>query len=244
MTKPAPKSPSANVPFCRTPSPHRTSMKALPAAILPKANRFTIPWMILNHPTKWITRNALLPMFPWNPVSWVFVPVKCALQWAFYPSQDNTETQMLKVQQKAGKSGIDQLPKAFNASFGAYQNSFGQHCQRPECICKHLAMTSFPLRIRSVFAMALDWRNCRHSAARPSSSCLARSATSRSENGCPPCSVSASANSGNGGREMITNAIINLFCWIRRCPYWPFRFHCANLARFLRRQPGLHFECH
>ena len=68
----------------------------------------------------------------WNPVSWVFVPVKCALQWAFYPSQDNTETQMLKVQQKAGNSGIDQLPKAFNASFGALQNSFGQHCQGPE----------------------------------------------------------------------------------------------------------------
>ena len=68
----------------------------------------------------------------WNPVSWVFVPVKCALQWAFYPSQDNTETQMLKVQQKAGNSGIDQLPKAFNASFGALQNNFGQHCQGPE----------------------------------------------------------------------------------------------------------------
>lgn len=68
----------------------------------------------------------------WNPVSWVFVPVKCALQWAFYPSQDNTETQMLKVQQKAGNSGIDQLPKAFNASFSALQNSFGQHCQGPE----------------------------------------------------------------------------------------------------------------
>lgn len=68
----------------------------------------------------------------WNPVSWVFVPVKCALQWAFYPSQDNTETQMLKVQQKAGNSGIDQLPKAFNSSFGALQNSFGQHCQGPE----------------------------------------------------------------------------------------------------------------
>lgn len=68
----------------------------------------------------------------WNPVSWVFVPVKCALQWAFYPSQDNTETQMLKVQQKAGNSGIDQLPKAFNVSFGALQNSFGQHCQGPE----------------------------------------------------------------------------------------------------------------
>lgn len=68
----------------------------------------------------------------WNPFSWVLVPVKCALQWAFYPSQDNTETQMLKVRQKAGNSGIDQLPKAFNASFGALQNSFGQHCQGPE----------------------------------------------------------------------------------------------------------------
>lgn len=68
----------------------------------------------------------------WNPVSWVFVPVKCALQWAFYPSQDNTETQMLKVQQKAGNSGIDQLPKSFNASFSALQNSFGQHCLGPE----------------------------------------------------------------------------------------------------------------
>jgi hypothetical protein len=29
--------------------------------------------------------------FSWNPVSWVFAPVKCALQWAFVPSQSSAD---------------------------------------------------------------------------------------------------------------------------------------------------------
>ena len=67
-----------------------------------------------------------------NPVSWVFVPVKCALQWAFEPDQERLESQTTRIRQKAGMSGVDALPAAFRESFGALQGTFGQHCQGPE----------------------------------------------------------------------------------------------------------------
>lgn len=68
----------------------------------------------------------------WNPVSWVFVPVKCGLQWAFEPDREQLETQSIRIQQKAHMSGLNELPAAFKESFGALQGTFGQHCQGPE----------------------------------------------------------------------------------------------------------------
>lgn len=68
----------------------------------------------------------------WNPVSWVFVPVKCGLQWAFEPDREQLETQTIRIQQKAHMSGLNELPAAFKDSFGALQGTFGQHCQGPE----------------------------------------------------------------------------------------------------------------
>lgn len=68
----------------------------------------------------------------WNPVSWVFVPVKCGLQWAFEPDREQLETQTIRIQQKAHMSGLNELPAAFKESFGALQGTFGQHCQGPE----------------------------------------------------------------------------------------------------------------
>jgi hypothetical protein len=35
--------------------------------------------------------GCLASGFSWNPVSWVLTPVKCALQWAFVPSQSSSE---------------------------------------------------------------------------------------------------------------------------------------------------------
>lgn len=68
----------------------------------------------------------------WNPVSWVFIPVKCGLQWAFEPDREQLETQTIRIQQKAHMSGLNELPAAFKDSFGALQGTFGQHCQGPE----------------------------------------------------------------------------------------------------------------
>lgn len=36
--------------------------------------------------------SCLSAMWSWNPVDWVYVPVKCALQWAFVPSSATTAT--------------------------------------------------------------------------------------------------------------------------------------------------------
>lgn len=65
----------------------------------------------------------------WNPVSWVFVPVKCALTWAFEPSQDNVTTQTVLIRQQANSSFVGDMQSRFN---NMLPQSTGDACQGPE----------------------------------------------------------------------------------------------------------------
>ena len=68
----------------------------------------------------------------WNPVTWVFTPVKCALDWAFVPSKTNTKTQAVLVRQKVSTTYIDSLIDAFKSAFLGRQELTEAHCLGPE----------------------------------------------------------------------------------------------------------------
>lgn len=68
----------------------------------------------------------------WNPVTWVFTPVKCALDWAFVPSKTNTKTQGVLVRQKVSTTYIDSLIDAFKSAFLGRQELTEAHCLGPE----------------------------------------------------------------------------------------------------------------
>lgn len=68
----------------------------------------------------------------WNPVTWVFTPVKCALDWAFVPSKTNTKTQAVLVRQKVSTTYIDSLIDAFKSAFLGRQELTEAHCRGPE----------------------------------------------------------------------------------------------------------------
>lgn len=68
----------------------------------------------------------------WNPVTWVFTPVKCALDWAFVPSKTNTKTQGVLVRQKVSTTYIDSLINAFKGAFLGRQELTEAHCLGPE----------------------------------------------------------------------------------------------------------------
>lgn len=68
----------------------------------------------------------------WNPVSWVYSPVKCALDWAFVPSETNTKTQAVLVRQKVSTTYIDSLVDSFKSAFLGRQELTEAHCLGPE----------------------------------------------------------------------------------------------------------------
>lgn len=68
----------------------------------------------------------------WNPVSWVYSPVKCALDWAFVPSETNTKTQTVLVRQKVSTTYIDSLVDSFKSAFLGRQELTEAHCLGPE----------------------------------------------------------------------------------------------------------------
>lgn len=65
----------------------------------------------------------------WNPVSWVFVPVKCALKWAFEPDPANLTTKTVLVQQQAHYSLPGKLQTTFTSAMPSEPTS---QCQGPE----------------------------------------------------------------------------------------------------------------
>lgn len=68
----------------------------------------------------------------WNPLTWVFTPVKCALDWAFVPSETHTKTQAVLVRQKVSTTYIDSLIDAFKGAFLGRQELTEAHCLGPE----------------------------------------------------------------------------------------------------------------
>ena len=51
------------------------------------------------------TEGCLAKTWSWNPVSWVYAPVKCALLWAFVPKPGFVEGKMGEVQAEWGSTG-------------------------------------------------------------------------------------------------------------------------------------------
>lgn len=76
----------------------------------------------------------------WNPVSWVFVPVKCALKWAFEPDQDNLTTKTVMVQQQAHYSLPGKLQQTFVA---ALPDQPADECLGPEMSISAMGYTLF-----------------------------------------------------------------------------------------------------
>ena len=57
----------------------------------------------------------------WNPVNWVYIPVKCALKWAFVPPAGSMETQFTGLRTTWSASP----PGAYLAGFGSMIGAFG-----------------------------------------------------------------------------------------------------------------------
>ncbi len=87
----------------------------------------------------------------WNPVSWVYSPVKCALDWAFVPSETNTKTQAVLIQQKVSTTYIDSLNDAFKETFLGSAPSEA-HCQGPEF---HLEFMGYQLIPRGSYPLSV-----------------------------------------------------------------------------------------
>lgn len=66
----------------------------------------------------------------WNPVSWVFTPVKCALNWAFKPSEQQIRTVNAKMRQQTSTTFVDAIINAFKAQFTGRPDN--ESCLGPE----------------------------------------------------------------------------------------------------------------
>lgn len=87
-----------------------------------------------------IPKDAVAPKFDfgscvtknvsWNPVSWVFVPVSCALQWAFVPDTTVMTTQVTHIRERTGGVG-GTLETAFREHYQVFGNQ-QQDCRGPE----------------------------------------------------------------------------------------------------------------
>lgn len=97
----------------------------------------------------------------WNPVSWVFVPVKCALNWAFKPSESTLRTVNTKMRQQADTTFVDSLISAFKAQFTGKTND--SSCQVPNSIWSTTGGRSYRVRTPPACAKDRAWSSCRHS---------------------------------------------------------------------------------
>ena len=65
----------------------------------------------------------------WNPVSWVTVPVKCALSWAFEPDQTEVTTRRVAVQRQVKNGMVGELQTSYEKMVPGDQ---GSNCEGPE----------------------------------------------------------------------------------------------------------------
>lgn len=67
-------------------------------------------------------QNCLAGMWSWNPVNWVYTPVKCAMTWAFVPKPEALTRVRTDLQTAVGGSGVgawfDAVPALFNIPGG------------------------------------------------------------------------------------------------------------------------------
>jgi hypothetical protein len=94
--------------------------------------------------------QCVMSQVSWNPVSWVYVPVKCALKWAFEPDRQVVTTTQVQVKQKAHYGVIGQIEDNFNANF-VPNGSDDDSCKGPEFHLEYggtvLIQPSYPMSV-------------------------------------------------------------------------------------------------
>jgi hypothetical protein len=55
------------------------------------------------------TRNCWAGMVSWNPIDWVFTPVKCALEWAFVPRESATKGNVNRMRDAFNQTTLRQI---------------------------------------------------------------------------------------------------------------------------------------
>lgn len=73
-------------------------------------------------------QNCLAAGWSWDPVSWVMVPVQCALQWAFVPPKLKVETTLQTLQPRLEARGITPFVAPF---MGSLSGLGGSGCTGP-----------------------------------------------------------------------------------------------------------------
>jgi hypothetical protein len=110
----------------------------------------------LDTPTQEVTdtspsfANCVATDVSWNPVSWVTVPVKCALQWAFVPDEDVITTSETKIKQATNSTIITKFQALFNNSIPPADQD-DSSCEGPEF---HVEFAGFTL-IKSSHPMSV-----------------------------------------------------------------------------------------
>lgn len=79
------------------------------------------------------SENCLAGMWSWNPVDWVYIPVKCALQWAFVPKPGQASQLMTNFKTQYGATGL--------GTWSAVPASIVSEFPTGEAGCKGPAMT-------------------------------------------------------------------------------------------------------
>jgi hypothetical protein len=80
-------------------------------------------------------KGCLSTNFSWNPVSWVYAPVKCAVVWAFVPSPGSVEASQTQVKDAWANTGPAQYVGSMGAVFtavGSVGDGASAGCEGPE----------------------------------------------------------------------------------------------------------------
>lgn len=78
--------------------------------------------------------NCMGGIWSWNPVNWVYVPIKCALTWAFVPKEADLEAQTQTVHESVENSSIGTFFGAIGDFAGAFMpgdNETNVNCAGP-----------------------------------------------------------------------------------------------------------------
>lgn len=75
--------------------------------------------------------NCWATSWTWNPISWVFTPVKCALVWAFVPAPANLSATTARFKTAVNGTAIGSWSNAFSAYPAAFTSSGGASCSGP-----------------------------------------------------------------------------------------------------------------
>ena len=78
------------------------------------------------------TENCWAAAISWNPVDWVFVPIKCALTWAFVPEPSYMADTMDSVGGSFSTTGVGQWFGAFGSIISSTSGGGAGSCAGPE----------------------------------------------------------------------------------------------------------------